>query len=70
LPPAGVEDAEVADLSTSGAGFSSSNWPSWAGVSRIPVLVFSGGEPLCRGDLFDLVSGPPARAHIWHSVEH
>ena len=22
----------------------------------MPVLVFSGGEPLCRGDLFDLVS--------------
>jgi radical SAM protein with 4Fe4S-binding SPASM domain len=49
-------DAEVADLSTSGAGLLIEQL---AEVGRrqpqMPVLVFSGGEPLCRGDLFDLV---------------
>ena len=31
------------------------------GQSMMPVLVFSGGEPLCREDLFELISH--ARSH-------
>lgn len=49
-------DAEVADLSTPQAA---TLIEQLAELGRrqpqMPVLVFSGGEPLCRGDLFDLV---------------
>jgi len=49
-------DADIADLSTAGA---ETLIGQLAELGRrqpqMPVLVFSGGEPLCRGDLFDLV---------------
>jgi radical SAM protein with 4Fe4S-binding SPASM domain len=49
-------DAGIADLSTSQAGVLIEQLAELGRRQpQMPVLVFSGGEPLCRGDLFDLV---------------
>jgi radical SAM protein with 4Fe4S-binding SPASM domain len=49
-------DAEVADLSTSQAGVLIAQLAELGRRQpQMPVLVFSGGEPLCRADLFELV---------------
>lgn len=58
-------DAADADLSTSEG---ESLIAQLAGLSRRrgqpPVLVFSGGEPLCRGDIFDLIENARRRGII------